>query len=140
MSESSKPAEPRLGCGAAIVQDGRLLLIQRLRDPEANHWGLPGGKVDWLEPVEQAVKREILEELGIRLTHIELLCVIDQIDPDQHVHWVAPVYVTDHFGGTPSLVEPEKHAAFGWFALDALPQPLTAATRAALPNLFARLG
>ena len=137
MSESSKPTEPRLGCGAAIVREGRLLLIQRLREPEANHWGLPGGKVDWLEPVELAVKREILEELDIRLGDIELLCVIDQIDPHKQEHWVAPVYVTGQFEGTPRLVEPEKHAAFGWFALDALPEPLTAATRAALPRLLA---
>ncbi len=42
--------EPRLGCGAAIIQDGEVLLIQRRCEPEAGHWGLPGGKVDWLEP------------------------------------------------------------------------------------------
>lgn len=135
-----KPAEPRLGCGAAIVQDGRILLIQRLREPEALHWGLPGGKVDWLEPVEQAVKREILEELGIHLGALELLCVVDQIDPNTPEHWLAPVYLAEQFDGTPRLVEPEKHAAFAWFALDALPAPLTAATRAALPRLLARLG
>ncbi|MDR3396047.1 MAG: NUDIX domain-containing protein, partial [Pandoraea sp.] len=76
--------EPRLGCGAAIVQrDGKLLLIQRRRMPEADHWGLPGGKVDWLEPVERAVKREIQEELGIQPGELELLCVADHIAPNE---------------------------------------------------------
>lgn len=67
--------QPRVGCGAAIVRDGRILLIKRKRAPEAGCWGLPGGKVDWLEPVERAVCREIEEELGIALERATLLCV-----------------------------------------------------------------
>ncbi|MCT7919676.1 NUDIX domain-containing protein [Burkholderia pseudomallei] len=65
--------QPRVGCGAAIVRDGRILLIKRKRAPEAGCWGLPGGKVDWLEPVERAVCREIEEELGIALERATLL-------------------------------------------------------------------
>lgn len=86
------PELPRLGCGAAIVRDGRILLIQRAKEPEAGYWGLPGGKVDFLEKVEQAVIREISEELGIQLHGLTLLCVVDHIDSDEKVHWVAPVY------------------------------------------------
>ena len=130
--------EPRLGCGAAILQDGKLLLIKRLRSPEADHWGLPGGKVDLLETVEHAVKREIDEELGIQLGEVELLCVVDLIDADRPEHWVAPVYVTAQFEGTPRLVEPEKHSDFGWFALHDLPAPLTESTRVATRHLLSR--
>lgn len=125
--------QPRLGCGAAIVQDGRLLLVRRLREPEAGCWGLPGGKVDWLEPVEQAVRREIEEELAIRLTVLTLLCVVDQIDPARGEHWLAPVYLADAFEGEVRNIEPEKHDDIGWFSMDNLPEPLTVATqRAAL--------
>lgn len=123
--------QPRLGCGAAIVQDGRLLLVRRLREPEAGCWGLPGGKVDWLEPVEQAVRREIEEELAIRLTVLNLLCVVDQIDPARSEHWLAPVYLADAFEGEVRNVEPEKHGDIGWFPMDNLPEPLTVATRRA---------
>jgi hypothetical protein len=41
--------------------------------------------------------------------------------------------------GEPSIQEPEKHDGLGWFALDALPEPLTAPTRGALPHLRARI-
>ncbi|UUD62258.1 NUDIX domain-containing protein [Pseudomonas seleniipraecipitans] len=123
--------QPRLGCGAAIVQAGRLLLVRRLREPEAGCWGLPGGKVDWLEPVEQAVRREIEEELAIRLTVLNLLCVVDQIDPARGEHWLAPVYLADAFEGEVRNVEPEKHGDIGWFPMDNLPEPLTVATRRA---------
>jgi ADP-ribose pyrophosphatase YjhB (NUDIX family) len=124
--------EPRLGCGAAIVIEDRILLIQRLHAPEALHWGLPGGKVEWLEPVTAAVAREVLEELGITIDPVRLLCLCDQIDPAAGTHWLAPVYLVDAYGGEPRVMEPDKHAAFGWFALDALPKPLTAATRMAM--------
>ena len=67
---------PEAGCGAAILNEaGEILLIRRLRPPEPGHWGLPGGKIDFGEPAETAVKREIAEELGIEiiLTHLALL-------------------------------------------------------------------
>jgi 8-oxo-dGTP diphosphatase len=124
--------QPRSGCGAAIVQDGRILLIQRLREPEAGAWGLPGGKVDWMETVEHAIRREVQEELGIDLGPTTLLCVVDHFEPALEQHWISPVHLATEFTGAPMLREPEKHAAFGWYPLDALPAVLTASTRAAL--------
>jgi ADP-ribose pyrophosphatase YjhB (NUDIX family) len=53
MSGDSRP--PRVGCGAAILRDSKLLLVKRKLPPERNHWGLPGGTVDWLAPVAAAV-------------------------------------------------------------------------------------
>jgi ADP-ribose pyrophosphatase YjhB (NUDIX family) len=127
--------EPRLGCGAAIVMDGRILLIQRRHAPEPLHWGLPGGKVEWLEPVTAAVAREVLEELGIVIEPVQLLCLTDQIDADAGTHWLAPVYLVDRYQGEPRVMEPDKHLACGWFPMDALPDPLTRATRLALRSL-----
>ncbi|MCB8879544.1 NUDIX domain-containing protein [Acidisoma cellulosilytica] len=126
---------PRVGCGAAILKDGFLLLVQRRRAPEAGSWGLPGGKVDPFERVEDAVAREIAEELGIRIEARHLLCIVNQIDEAAGEHWVAPVYRVDRFEGEPRLMEPEALAGLGWFALDDLPAPLTEATRQALATL-----
>jgi len=124
---------PRLG-GGAFIRDaaGRLLLVQRRREPEAGHWGLPGGKVDFGETIEAAVLREIEEELGVTLRLDGLLCLVDQIDRAAGSHWVAPVYRAVIAAGDPVNREPAALAAIGWFTLDALPQPLTLATRVAL--------
>lgn len=120
--------QPRVGCGAAILKDGKLLLVHRRRDPEADHWGLPGGKVDFLEPVPRAVEREITEELGIGIEAKRLLCLVDMIDAGRGEHWVAPVYLVEDFTGEPAVQEPEALHGCGWFALDDLPSPLTQAT------------
>lgn len=130
-----EPQRPGVGCGAAIVRGGRLLLVLRLRQPEAAHWGLPGGKVDWGEPIRAACAREIHEELGLSITPGRLLCMADTIDAGDGGHWVAPVYLVEDCVGEPAVMEPDKMGGCGWFPLDALPSPLTAATRAALEAL-----
>lgn len=99
---------PQLGCGAAILEGDQLLLVRRRRPPEAGHWGLPGGKVEWGERVVDATVREIAEELGIDIRCERLLAVADQIHED--AHWVAPVYLAEITAGRPEVQEPEALA------------------------------
>lgn len=52
--------------GAALVEDGQLLGAQRADPPRlAGRWELPGGKVDPGESDEQALVRELREELDV---------------------------------------------------------------------------
>lgn len=129
--------EPRVGCGAAIVVDGAILLLRRLTEPEAGCWGLAGGKIDLFETAIEAMRREVAEELGIVVEAAELLCFVDQIDRAAGTHWVAPVYRVLRFTGTPRNVEPAKHEGPVWYLLDALPERLTTPTRAAVAALAA---
>jgi ADP-ribose pyrophosphatase YjhB (NUDIX family) len=119
---------PRVGCGAAIVEDGKLLLVRRRREPEAGCWGLPGGKVDLFEPIATATAREIREELGIIIKPTDLLCVVDQIDRVEGQHWIAPVFRIEQYDGTPTIMEPDALSGLRWFELDGLPPTLTQAT------------
>ena len=130
MAEDSSNG-PRVGCGVAILRDRKLLLIRRARSPEAGCWSLPGGKVDLWEPTEEAARREIAEEIGIRLGALELLCVVDYVAPEEGAHWVSPAFLATEFEGEPALLEPEKHTGIGWFPLDALPDPLAQSALAA---------
>ncbi|NBU29019.1 MAG: NUDIX domain-containing protein [Caulobacteraceae bacterium] len=138
MTGSSADRDPRVGCGAAIVRDGRLLLIQRRLAPEAGAWSLPGGKIDLYETVQAAVEREVLEELGLVIKAEDLLCVMNHIDRDADIHWVAPVYLVTEHQGVPRLCEPGKHAALGWFELNALPSPLARSVVVAAEAMRAR--
>jgi ADP-ribose pyrophosphatase YjhB (NUDIX family) len=128
--------EPRVGCGVAITRGNRILLIQRLKEPEAGCWSLAGGKVDWQEPVPDAACREVEEELGIAVTLDCLLGVLDLVDRNGSYHWVSPIYHAERISGEPRLMEPHKHGGMGWCAADDLPHPLAEAARFAVERLF----
>jgi 8-oxo-dGTP diphosphatase len=53
------------GVSGLIVQDGKVLLIRRGKEPYKDHWSLPGGGVEPGETLRHAVKREMREETGL---------------------------------------------------------------------------
>ncbi len=126
---------PGLGVGLAILRDGKLLLYRRRKAPEAGFWNIVGGKVDHMEPAEQAARREAEEETGLSIGSIGFLAATEQIIDDDRQHWVSLLYRTEDFSGEAQLTEPDKLSEFGWFDLHALPEPLSAFTRAILPFL-----
>jgi ADP-ribose pyrophosphatase YjhB (NUDIX family) len=128
---------PSVGCGAAIVRDGALLLVKRLRPPEAGAWSLAGGKVEFLEPVADAIAREVREEIGVEIALEGLLALVETIGLDGQ-HWVSPVYRAHLTAGEPRNCEPDKHAEVAWFALDCPPEPLSLAARQAFAALAGR--
>src|ERR1700760_859329 len=116
--------EPRVGCGAAIVRDGQILLMRRLKAPEAGCWGIAGGKVDLYETAAEGARREIAEELGVAIAADRLLCIVDQIDREAGDHWLSAVFLAETFEGEPVILEPHKHEGLAWFDLSAPPAPL----------------
>ena len=127
--------EPRTGAGAAIIDGAKILLIKRIKEPEAFHWGLPGGKIDLFETAEDAIIREVKEETDLDLKEPFLLCISDLIDQDIGYHWISPIYLFAEYSGIPKIMEPEKHLDLGWFDIDALPQPITKAVSDAIAAL-----
>ena len=57
-----------IGCAGVVIREGKALLVQRGWQPFAGTWQLPGGYVEFDEPLTEAVEREVLEEAGITAT------------------------------------------------------------------------
>ncbi|GMB82340.1 NUDIX domain-containing protein [Shinella zoogloeoides] len=129
---------PGLGCGLAVLREGKLLLYRRLRAPEAGSWNIVGGKVDHMERAVDSARREAEEESGLSIGAVEFLCLSEQIIADERQHWVSLIYVTEDFTGEARVMEPEKLPEFGWFPLDALPAPLSRFAADAVKALGAR--
>jgi 8-oxo-dGTP pyrophosphatase MutT (NUDIX family) len=90
---------------SAVVLDrrGRVLLQQR---SDGGQWGLPGGSVEVGESVTEAVKREVFEETGLRVSVRRLVGVYSQPDlqvvryPDGNVwHYVNVCFECSVRGG-----------------------------------------
>jgi 8-oxo-dGTP diphosphatase len=110
-----------VGVGAAIFnKEGKLLISQRGEKAknERGKWEIPGGSVEFGETFEQALKREVQEEIGVEIEVIKLLGICDHIIPDEKQHWVAPTYICKITKGEPTILEPEKCAQIGWFSIE----------------------
>ena len=75
---------------AVIVHDGRLFATQRGYGDWKDYWEFPGGKVEAGETREDALRREILEELETEISVDGFLCTIDYDYPSFHLTMTLP--------------------------------------------------
>ena len=130
-----------VGVGALILNEaGQVFLSQRgpLARNERGLWEFPGGAVEFGETLTTALRREIYEEFGIEIEVGELLDVVDHLLPDEGQHWVSPTYLCRIRSGMPTIREPQKCSAVGWFDLSQLPPNLTQISRKNLEHFLAR--
>jgi ADP-ribose pyrophosphatase YjhB (NUDIX family) len=77
---------------AAIIETGDgILLVRRTQDPEAGKLDLPGGFVDYGESAEDAARREVQEELGLRIVNLSYLGSY----PNRYSYREVTYYTTD---------------------------------------------
>lgn len=66
------PQRPFLAVSAAIVRDGKVLVVRRARNPALHLYTLPGGAVEAGETLVQAVTREVREETSLEVDPVAL--------------------------------------------------------------------
>lgn len=127
---------------SAVIFDrrGALLLQQRA---DGGQWGLPGGSVEVGESVDAAVRREVLEETGLRVTVRRLVGVYS--DPALQVvrypdgavwHYVNVCFECAVRGG--ALTTCDETLALRYFPLRRLPPTLLANHRVRIRDARAR--
>lgn len=106
---------PVLGVSALIVDDGRVLLVERAREPLKGYWSLPGGHVEGGETLGNAVAREVLEETGIIVSDIRQID-IREILGGAGQHFVLVVFAARPHHGEPTAGD--DAAAARWVNLE----------------------
>ena len=76
------PEAPRVGVGAVVFHEGRVLLVRRGGQPSSGKWSLPGGLVELGETTAEAARREIAEECGCAIRLAGIAGVVDRIGRD----------------------------------------------------------
>lgn len=90
---------PRLTTDGVLIEDEKVLLIKRKKEPFKDKWALPGGFVEYGEKVEDAVIREVSEETGLKSEIERLFGVYSDPDRDPRAHTVTLVYLLKKIGG-----------------------------------------
>lgn len=83
--------KPILGVSCLLLCKDDVLLVQRAKQPAKGLWSLPGGKVEWGEKLEDAARRELLEETALTIDHLVFGEFVEIIEPTHH--FVISVFV-----------------------------------------------
>lgn len=100
---------------ALLLRDGQVLLAKRSPHRRAypDRWSFPGGHVEAGETFEQALRRELQEELGISpQTYQPLEEIADPEAADTTYH----LYAVTAWTGVP-IIRDDEHTALTWFTL-----------------------
>ena len=106
---------PRVGVGAVVVHERRVLLIRRGKEPLRGRWVVPGGTVEPGETLHDALVREVREETGVTVRPREVVLVFDRIlreGEEVRYHYVIVDYLCDYVAGTPRAGSDAEDAAF----------------------------
>jgi ADP-ribose pyrophosphatase YjhB (NUDIX family) len=105
----SYPERPYLAASAAIVRDGKVLVVRRARAPASGLFTLPGGVVEIGETLAEAVAREVREETGMAIEPVALAGFREAIvrDADSRVerHFIILCFASRWRAGEPILNE-----------------------------------
>ena len=100
------PGAPIVAVGAVVVEQGRVLLVQRGREPLKGKWSLPGGRLELGESLADGVAREVKEETGLVVEATELIELIDRVHRENgpegervRFHYVIADYLCRVVGG-----------------------------------------
>ncbi|MBI5906781.1 NUDIX domain-containing protein [Candidatus Saccharibacteria bacterium] len=113
-----------------VVHDGagNVLLqkrSQQCRD-EKGHWDIGGGALEFGETIQDAVRREVYEELLVDVLALEFLFSFEALRDNNGIptHWIAMSHAVKVDPAKVKIGEPRKIDKIGWFTTKNLPKPL----------------
>jgi len=90
-----KLRKPKIIVGVLAKNGNKYLLAREKLESGRDRWLVPGGKVEFGESLEDAAKRELQEETGIKADKLKFLCFKEALFPEYNYHTVIFFYSTE---------------------------------------------
>ena len=118
-------ADPKVAVIGFVTDRDRVLLVQRAINPEKGKWALPGGYMDAGEMPEEALQRELWEEVHLAICVTNLVTILPMITNRAHSQGIVLVYEAKAADPGITLLTCDDDACdAGWFAADEIPSNL----------------
>ena len=116
------PSAPIPAVGVVVRRGDRIVMIRRAKEPYLGWWTFPGGAIEVGEHIQDAARREALEETGLRIEIEDVVAVIDNVVRDSEgsvqFHYLIVDYLARPTGGS---LRPGTDASDArWVSLDDL--------------------
>ena len=115
---------PLVGVSIIIRKDDKVLIGKRKNAGGSGTWGFPGGHLEFRESFEDCVRREVMEEAGIKIKNIKFQALTNDIHPKEKTHYVTLFFTSDYDSGKVANMEPEKCEGWEWVFWNKIPRPL----------------
>ena len=119
-----KNNRPLVGVSINIKKGDRVLIGKRKNAGGSGTWGFPGGHLEFRESFKDCIKREAMEETGIKIKNIKFQTLTNDIHPKEKTHYVTLFFTSDYDSGKVKNMEPEKCEGWEWVLWNKLPHPL----------------
>jgi ADP-ribose pyrophosphatase YjhB (NUDIX family) len=117
--------DPKVAVICFVTGKNRVLLIRRGVDPAKGKWALPGGYMDAGEMPEDALRRELMEEVGLQVQVQRLLDIFPLTGPGMINNGIVLAYhALLMVGDLPPLICSDDVSDAGWFTAENLPHEL----------------
>lgn len=120
----SNNKRPLIGVSVIIKKGNKVLIGKRKNIRASGTWGFPGGHLEFRESFEKCIKREVMEEAGIKIKNIKFQTLTNDIHPKEKTHYVTLFFISDYDSGKVRNMEPEKCEGWEWVLWNNLPHPL----------------
>jgi phosphoglycolate phosphatase-like HAD superfamily hydrolase/ADP-ribose pyrophosphatase YjhB (NUDIX family) len=120
LTKQLEETQPPLATVGALIFNGAGEVLMIRTHKWSNKWGIPGGKIKWGETSEAALRREILEETGLKISGITFVLVQDCIHSKEFyrdAHFVLLNYTCRCAGKNPRVTLNDEGREFRWVKL-----------------------
>jgi len=114
MTKNNKHTRPAVGVATVVVKDG-LIAIGRDTRKGKNIYGVPGGHWESGETLKECAIREVREESGLEVNHVQLISVYDFYRPDKQKSYVTIGMKADYVSGEFKNLDEEGRLDWQWY-------------------------